>query len=155
MARTFTVQTTIARPRRVVFEAIQDPAVLLQYFVDRTSGPLEAGARVVWHWEQWGDYPVEVVEVVAPERIVLRLDAVAWKKTEADAYAVRVDLELEALDDGRTLLKISETGWKDDADGIKASYENCGGWQHMADCCKAWLEHGIDLRAPAPAAVAG
>ncbi|MDX1439721.1 MAG: SRPBCC domain-containing protein [Rubricoccaceae bacterium] len=146
MDRTFTVQTTINRSSEDVFNAIVDPDMLTKYFVDRTSGKLEPGARIVWFWERWGDYPVEVDEVIPNKRISLRLNSVAWKKSETDNYDVRVDIEIEPLEDGRTMLKISETGWKGNAEGIKASYENCGGWQHMADCAKCWLEHGIDLR---------
>ncbi len=146
MERSFTVQTTISRTAKDVFEAVADPEMLTQYFVDRTSGRLAPGERIAWHWDAWGDYPVAVDEVIPNERISLRINSVEWKKTEGDAYDVRVDIEIQEMEPGKTMLKISETGWKDDADGIKASYENCGGWQHMADCAKAWLEHGIDLR---------
>lgn len=146
MERSFTVQTTIARSAEVVFNAIIDPDSLAQYFVDRSSGALVAGSSVVWHWGQWGDYPVEVDEVTPNSRVSLRINSKAWRKSETSDYDVRVDFELEELGPQRTLLKISESGWKDDPEGIKASYENCGGWQHMADCAKAWIEHGIDIR---------
>lgn len=146
MERSFTVQTTISRSAEDIFNAIVDPEMLTNYFVNRTSGKLEPGHRVVWFWENWGDHPVEVDEVIPNKRIALRLNSIAWNKSDDDSYDVLVEFEIEALENDRTMLKISETGWKDDADGIKASYENCGGWQHMADCCKAWLEHGIDLR---------
>ena len=146
MERSFTVQTTIARSAEDVFEAIVDPERMLHSFVDRTSAGLKPGAKVIWHWKEWGDYPVEVDEIVPHSRIALRINSKAWRKSESDDYDVRVDFEIEELEPGRTMLKISETGWMDNAEGIKASYENCGGWQHMADCMKAWLEHGINLR---------
>ena len=63
-----------------------------------------------------------------------------------ESYPVKVIFEFEALDDGNTMLSISEEGWKTDADGLKGSHDNCGGWTHMAMCLKAWIEHGIDLR---------
>ncbi len=147
MERSFTVQTTINRTAQDVFEAIADPAILTRYFVDRATGRLEPGAGIVWHWNEWGDYPVVVDKVIPGKRITLRLNTMAWGKSKTDSYDVRVDFEIEELEPNKTMLRISESGWKDDADGIKASYENCGGWQHMADCAKAWLEHGIDLRA--------
>ena len=146
MKLSFTVQTAIARSAEDVFNAILAPDALTAYFVDRTSGALEAGKRIVWTWEEWGDYPVEVDEVVPFSRISLRLNTTDWKKSETNSYDVRVLFEIEELEPGRTMLKISESGWHDDAEGIKASYDNCGGWQHMADCAKAWMEHGIDLR---------
>lgn len=144
--RTFTVQTTINKPVEEVYDAIVDPSKLEQYFAGKSSGALEPGARVVWHWENWGNYPVTIDEVAAHERIVLRINTTEWKKSESDSYDVVVVFEFESLAPGKTMLKISETGWKADADGIKASYENCGGWQHMATCLKGWAEHGIDLR---------
>ena len=144
--RTFTVQTTINRPANEVFDAIADPAKLEKYFAGSASGPLVEGTRVIWNWPDWGDYPVQVDEVRPNTRIALRINAVAWKKTKTDSYDVAVVFDIEPLSDTLTLVKISESGWKSDDDGIKASYENCGGWQHMADCLKAWLEHGIDLR---------
>ena len=55
-------------------------------------------------------------------------------------------MEFEALDDNSTMLSISESGWKTNAEGLKGSHDNCGGWQHMAMCMKAYLEYGIDLR---------
>ena len=76
----------------------------------------------------------------------MTLDSRAWEKTRDEAYPVTVVFELEALDDGTTMLAISESGWKTDADGLKGSHDNCSGWTHMAMCLKAWIEHGIDLR---------
>ena len=87
-----------------------------------------------------------VDEVVASERIVLTLNSKTWEKTKSEAYEVKVIFEFEALEDGHTMLSISEDGWKTDEDGLKGSHENCGGWTSMAMCLKGWIEHGIDLR---------
>lgn len=43
--------------------------------------------------------------------------------------------------------QISESGWRSDPEGIKASYGNAGDWMHMMCCMKGYLEHGINLRA--------
>lgn len=147
MSRTFTVQTAIGRNVEDVFNAIIDPDMIVRYFVDRTSGRLAAGERVVWFWENWGDHPVVVEEVIPNKSISLRLNSIDWNKSASESFDVLVEFELEQLGASRTLLKISESGWPDSAEGIKGSYDNCGGWQHMADCLKAWLEHRIDLRA--------
>lgn len=146
MEPTYTVSARIKRPASEVFEAILDPAKLTQYFVDRVSSRLEAGERVIFGWDGWGDYPITVVDVVQNERVVFRLNTIEWKKSESDSYDVTVTIELEATDEGHTVVKISESGWKRDADGLRASHDNCGGWQSMALGLKAWLEHGIDLR---------
>jgi uncharacterized protein YndB with AHSA1/START domain len=61
-------------------------------------------------------------------------------------YGVTVRIEVEELEDGGTMLSISELGWIDSEGGISGPYDNCEGWTHMATCLKAYLEHGIDLR---------
>jgi uncharacterized protein YndB with AHSA1/START domain len=101
---------------------------------------------VTWHWQNWGDYPVRVVRVDRPQRIEVELDSTAWKKTTGEGYKVLVRMELEPIDAGSTLLKISEIGWPTDESGLKASHENCSGWTNMALCLKGYLEHGIHLR---------
>jgi uncharacterized protein YndB with AHSA1/START domain len=55
-------------------------------------------------------------------------------------------MEFEALEDGRTLVAISEEGWRETEGGLKASYGNCMGWSQMLCALKVWLEHGINLR---------
>jgi len=146
MSRNYTVQTRIEKPVADVFRAVVSHQAQERYFTDGSSGDLVEGATVTWHWERWGDYPAIVDRVVPNERVELRIDSVAWKKSADDAYDVRVIFEFEALDDGATMLSISEAGWKTDADGLKGSHENCSGWTHMAMCLKAWIEHDLDLR---------
>ena len=38
-------------------------------------------------------------------------------------------------------------GWQENAEGLKGSHGNAGGWMHMMACMKAYLEYGINLRA--------
>ncbi|MFQ5744552.1 MAG: SRPBCC domain-containing protein [Acidobacteriota bacterium] len=147
MARNYTVQTRILRPVADVFDAIVSGDKLCNYFTDRSSGDLVQGKKVFWHWSHYEpELPVRVDEIVANRLIVLTLDSAEWKKTLDESYPVRVIFEFAELEDGGTMLSISEEGWKTDADGLKGSHDNCGGWTHMAMCLKAWLEHGIDLR---------
>jgi uncharacterized protein YndB with AHSA1/START domain len=146
MARNYTVRTKILRPVAEVFDAIISREKLCHYFTDKASGDLVPGEVIRWHWDHYGELPIRVDEVVANERIVLTLNSRDWDKTSSDAYDVSVVFDFEPLDDGNTMLSISEAGWKTDADGLKASHENCSGWTHMAVCLKSWIEHGIDLR---------
>jgi len=147
MTRSYTVQTRIRRPVADVFDAIVSADRLCQYFTSETSGDLEEGREVGWRWRHYEHtLPIRVDRIVEGELIELTLDSSQWKKTVAESYPVKVILELEELEDGSTMLKISEEGWKTDADGLKGSHDNCSGWTHMAMCLKAWIEHGIDLR---------
>ena len=146
MARNYTVNTRIAKPVADVFDAIVSSDKLTKYFTNGSSGDLLEGTTIRWRWDDYGELPVVVRKIIAQERIELVIDSAVWQKTANDAYDVSVIFEFEALEDGGTMLSISEEGWKTDADGLKGSHDNCGGWTHMALCLKAWIEHGIDLR---------
>ncbi len=147
MAKNYTVQTKILKPVNEVFNAITQRDILCKYFTDRTSGDLEEGHEIRWHWQHYEpELPVTVDKVVPHQLIELTINSAEWKKTINESYSVKVIFELEQLEDGNTMLTISEEGWRTDSEGLKASHDNCGGWTHMAMCLKGWLEHGIDLR---------
>lgn len=141
----FSVSARIAKPVGEVFEAVADPAQLSRYFTTGgAKGRLETGATVTWDFHDFpGAFPVEVVEVEKDRRIVLRWAA---DDASAPAYETTVTMAFEPLEDGRTLVTISEEGWRETATGLKASYGNCGGWMQMLCALKAWLEHGVNLR---------
>ena len=146
MNRNYTVSTQIDKPVHEVFNAVVSEDVLSKYFTNKSSGDLVEGDRVRWHWDHYGENSVVVKKIVIDEFIELALDSKEWQKTTDEAYEVLVIFEFEQLDDGKTKMSISEQGWRTDAEGLKGSHDNCGGWTHMAMCLKAWLEHGIDLR---------
>ncbi|MEO6387209.1 MAG: SRPBCC family protein [Croceibacterium sp.] len=140
----FRVFSRIARSVHEVFEAVADPAQLSHYFTTAgAQGRVETGATVTWDFKDFpGAFPVEIIEVVQDERIVLE-----WKANEPDAdYRTTVTMTFKALDDGRTLVEIAEEGWHETPAGLKASYGNCMGWSQMLAALKLWVEHGINLR---------
>lgn len=145
MSPEFQVAGRIARPVREVFEAVVEPATLSRYFTTGgATGRLESGATVQWDFaDSPGAFPVEVVEVVADHRIVLRWDGA----DDGDGpYRTTVTMTFEALDRGRTLVTIAEEGWREGEAGRRAAFGNCEGWTQMLCAMKAWLEHGINLR---------
>ena len=146
MARNYTVQTKIMRPVADVFDAIICKEKMMKYFVNGANEDLTEGATIRWHWNHYGENPIAVTRIVENKLIVLTLDSREWEKTTDEAYDVKVIFEFDALEDGATMLSISEEGWKTDVAGLKGSHDNCGGWTHMAMCLKAWIEHDIDLR---------
>ena len=146
MEKNFTLHTTINKPAAEVFNAVTAREYLSQYFVDRASDSMTPGKTVVWTWDKWGDHPVTVIEAVPDVKLVFTLNSVQWQKSESDSYDVTVTFEFESLEAEKTLVSLSEQGWKTDADGYKASHENCGGWQHMLMCLKGFLEYGVDMR---------
>lgn len=150
----FKVTGRIARPVKEVFEAVADPDELSQYFTTGgAEGRLETGATVYWDFADFpGAFPVEVVDVVPDERIVLRWEANEDAAGDGDSVATSagnhttVTIEFAPLDDGRTLVSIAEEGWRTTEQGLRASYGNCEGWTGMLCAMKAWKEHGINLR---------
>lgn len=134
----------IAKPVHEVFEAVADPAQLSEYFTTGgAKGRLETGATVTWDFADFpGAFPVEVIEVVPDERIVLE-----WQANEPGAdYRVTVTMAFKPTDDGRTLVEIAEEGWHETPAGLAGSYGNCMGWAQMVAALKVWVEHGINMR---------
>lgn len=143
----FRVAGRIAKPVEEVFEAVVNPETLSRYFTTGgAEGRLETGATVHWEFADYpGRFPVTVVEVLPPHRIVFRWDAEETAEGGA-SYQTEVTMTFEALDDGRTLVAITEEGWRETPDGLKASYGNCQGWTQMLCALKGYLEYGINLR---------
>ena len=144
----FQVSARIAKPVAETFEAVADPKQLSNYFTTGGAvGRLETGATVQWDFADFpGAFPVQVVEVVANERIVLKWAAEGDAGPDA-GYQTTVTMTFAPLDDDtRTLVTIAEEGWRETGAGLKASYGNCMGWSQMLCALKAWVEHGINLR---------
>lgn len=149
----FSVSARVSRPVDEVFEAVADPGRLSGYFTTGGAvGRLESGATVTWDFHDFpGAFPVEVVEVVPNSRIVLRWEASEaappdGEAAAAGAYSTTVTMSFEPLEGRRTLVTISEHGWLETPEGLKASYGNCQGWSQMLCALKAYVEYGINLR---------
>ncbi len=92
---------------------------------------------------------MNVVQVVPDAKIVLR-----WAAAEGDSpetakpagYQTTVTMTFEPLDDGRALVTIAESGWRETEAGLKACLGNCQGWSQMLCAMKVWVEPGINLR---------
>jgi len=138
----FDVYAKIARPVAEVFEAVADPQLLSAYFTTGgSSGRLREGSTVTWKFgDAPGEYPVRVTRIVPNERIEF-----GWE-TNSGGYDTRVIITFEPADGGGTLVRIAESGWKEDPAGLEDSYGNCHGWTQMLCCLKAWVEHRINLR---------
>ncbi len=150
----FEVSTRVSRPVHEVFEAVADPAKLSAYFTTGGAvGRLETGATVQWDFADFpGAFPVEVVEVIQDEKIVLRWEASDGAPEDGapaagSNYMTTVTMTFAPLDDNtRTLVRIAEEGWRETPTGLKASYGNCMGWSQMLSALKASVEYGINLR---------
>ena len=143
----FTAYAIVSRPVHEVFEAVADPAKLSAYFTTGGAvGRLETGETVQWDFADFpGAFPVEVVEFVPDERIVIRWGRNEGGKPSGETNPVTFTFTpLEG--DTRTKVEIAEEGWIETQAGLDASYGNCMGWSQMLSALKAWVEHGINLR---------
>ncbi|WP_137392409.1 SRPBCC domain-containing protein [Rhodoligotrophos defluvii] len=142
MKPTYQVQLKIRKPAAEVFDAVVRPEKLSRYFVAAASAPLVAGTTVKWRFaEVPGEHDVIVREVAENQRIVLEWDA------PSGDHLIQVRMEFHPLDTGDTMVRISESGWRDTPEEREASHGNAGGWMHMMCCLKAYLEYGVNLRA--------
>jgi uncharacterized protein YndB with AHSA1/START domain len=149
----FEVSAIVARPPHDAFEAVADPQLLSRYFTTGgASARLATGATVMWDFHDFpGAFPVEVLEVVTDERIILRWQANEGPPDQGEAsaaagYQTQVTFRFEPVEEGRTRVVVAESGWRDSPEGLRASYGNCMGWSQMLCALKVWLEHGINLR---------
>jgi len=138
----FQVQARIQKPVEEVFDGVYNPVKITQYFAtESASGPLSEGSRVIW---RFADYPKDV-PLLVKKVIVNQLIAFEWEAADG-GYNTRVEIHFEPLGKDETLVKISESAWKENQRGLDSSYQNCQGWMNMSCCLKAYLEYGINLR---------
>ena len=55
-------------------------------------------------------------------------------------------MKFTPVGENETIVKISESGWKESDEDLKRSYSNCMGWSQMLCALKMWTEHAINLR---------
>ncbi len=151
----FKVAARIAKPVAQVYEAVANPKELSRYFTTGgAQGRLETGVTVTWDFHDFpGAFPVQVIEAEPNRRIVLQWEASDGTPADgSDAittggYSTTVTMTFEPIDDDRrTLVTITEEGWRENERGLQASYGNCQGWAQMLCALKAYLEYGINLR---------
>lgn len=124
-----------------VFEGIVDPGQMTNYFISKSSGRMEAGARLMWEFPEFdGAYPVRVGELVQDELIRFY-----WDVDEVECE-VGITLSTGAAPNS-AVVRISEKGkFPDTESALKFMKSNTEGWANFLACLKAWLEYGINLR---------
>ncbi|WP_423410143.1 SRPBCC domain-containing protein [Heyndrickxia sp. MSNUG] len=140
MILTVNVEKIISRDCDDVFEAIYNPAQMRHYFISSGSGKLEAGKEVIWRWEDVGaELAIKVLQA-DKERKTIEFH---W---DASGSETKVQIILEQAGK-KTVVKIHETGWESNEEGIQRYGQQIQGWVDMVTCMKAYLEFGINLRA--------
>lgn len=130
-------QMLIRKPVEDVFEAFINPEVTTNFWFTKSTGRLEEGKIITWEWEMYGVKNVVKVHQIIPNQLI---------RTEWGDPSVNVDYEFKTMENG-TLVVIKSYGFSQTGDDLlKVINDNTGGFTTVLDGCKAYLEHGINLR---------
>jgi uncharacterized protein YndB with AHSA1/START domain len=129
----------IRKPVQQVFQAIVNPEITSNFWFSKGSGRLEAGKRVRWGWESH-DVSIEVTAkaVELNSRVLIE-----WPGYSGPT---QVEWTFQAIPDGTTFVRVSESGWIGDADKlVRYVADSTQGFTLMLAGMKALLEHDIRL----------
>ncbi|WP_205313982.1 SRPBCC family protein [Pedobacter nanyangensis] len=130
-------QMLIRKPAAEVFNAFIDPAVTSNFWFTRSSGKLEAGKTITWHWEMYGVSAEVLVKEIVPNQKII---------AEWDNPATTIDFSFTPVNDQCTYVVIKNYGFHQTGDDLIAAIkDSTGGFTTVLDACKAYLEHGIQL----------
>ncbi|HCN47876.1 MAG TPA: polyketide cyclase [Chryseobacterium sp.] len=130
-------QMLIRKPVEDVFEAFINPEVTTHFWFTKSTGRLEEGKTITWEWEMYGVKNVVKVHLIIPNQLI---------RTEWGDPSVNVDYEFKTMENG-TFVVIKSYGFSQTGeDLLKVINDNTGGFTTVLDGCKAYLEHGINLR---------
>jgi uncharacterized protein YndB with AHSA1/START domain len=133
------VQMGILKPVHNVFESIIDPGKMSKYFIAGSTGRMESGKTLIWTWPDF-DGEIEIkVGKIEKDKVV----SFEWNGSGANCVVV---ITLEAKDENRTFVKITESEWPADYKGANQCMGQVEGWTNFLCCLKAYLEYGINLR---------
>jgi uncharacterized protein YndB with AHSA1/START domain len=126
----------IRKPVAEVFAAFTQPDKITQFWLARSSGKLEAGARVHWDFIVHGaETDVQVQELKPDERILI---------TWADGDTV--DFRFERRGPSQTFVSVENSGFTGEIDEVIAkAVDSTSGFTLVLCELKALLEHGIRM----------
>ena len=129
----------IQKPFSEVFEAIVDPLKMNHYFISKSSGRMEEGKTLTWHFPEFeAGYPIRVGKIEKDRYI-----SYYW---EIDKIELLVEITLEPKENNSTKVTVTEKSRENDEQGINWLKGNTAGWANFLACLKAYLEYGINLR---------
>lgn len=129
----------IQKPVSEVFEGIVNPEKMSNYFISKSSGRMEKGNNLTWHFPEFEEgFPVEVGKVEQDKLVTFFWDS-NKEKTE-------VSIKLSEKSKNNTLVTVTEKGKENTPEGINWLKGNTEGWANFLACLKAYLEYGINLR---------
>ncbi|MFT3935771.1 MAG: SRPBCC family protein [Chitinophagaceae bacterium] len=130
-------QMLIRKPIATVFQAFIDPAVTTRFWFTKSTGKLEEGKTVSWHWDMYGGNTNVLTKQIIPNKLIA---------TEWGSPATSVDYIFTEVDNDKTYVVIKNYGFAATGDELMAIIkDSTGGFTTVLDGLKAWLEHGLQL----------
>lgn len=144
---TFSVRRTITigAPIDTVWTAVTEPRHIAEWFGQRAElDALAVGARGVFGFEGYGEFPVRVEEVDPPRVVAYRWSNENASPRDRDevvfAHSTVFRFELESLTATSTRLTVVESGFDTLDDPRRSMESNRGGWTSELDDLVAYLE---------------
>ena len=106
----------------------------------RASSDLAAPGEVEWWWNESASSLLAVESVDEPSGLVF-----TWHGHRV-GHRTRVELSLEARDDGATHARFRESGWEDDEAGRASAFSHAEAWTELLAATEAWLVHGVSIK---------
>lgn len=123
----------IKAPASTVFEAFVDPKEIGGFWFSSSSKRWETGKNIVLRYDEY-DAEVEIkVKAVTPN------DNIEFQWGDK-----AVTINFESYDD-KTLVTTKESSF--DSSEIERILGQKEGWVYMLSCLKAYIEHGVKIRA--------
>lgn len=129
----------VLKPAEEVFEAIVNPEKMSHFFIAGSTGRLEKGKTVMWHFPEFPDaFPVTAKTITPCEYI-----SFDWS---GGMEGMLVEISLEAGNGNATVVRVTERERPHTEQGIQWAIQQTEGWANFLACMKAWLEYGVHLR---------
>lgn len=133
------VHDSVERSLKAVFEAITHPDKITGYFFSAMQGRWEEGTSMIWEFGDAGVSCEVNLQKCQPGHIQFLWNAPGGEPTEVNIY-------LSEVNDKKTNIRITETGFELTTEGVEKAMGQTQGWTDFICSMKAWLYTGINLR---------
>lgn len=127
----------IRKPVAEVFEAFINPEITTRFWFTRSTGRLEAGKQVQWHWDMYNVSTQVQVKAIEPDKRIL----IEWSgppNTVEWVFTPRAD--------HTTFVSITNSGYVGTEDEIvKQAVDSTEAFTLVLIGLKALLEHNVNL----------
>jgi uncharacterized protein YndB with AHSA1/START domain len=134
-------QMLIRRPVSEVFNAFVDPDVTTKIWFTKSSGKVETGKHLQWHWEMYdATADVDVLAVDPDKRIVIE-----WPYGPKGTPTT-VEWTFAAVTADTTFVTVTNAGFSGTPDEIAGqAIDSTGGFTFLLAGAKALLEYNVVL----------